>query len=158
MKILSIDPASLNGVHGWAYFHNSKLIKSGSYNFKGKNEAKIDKLISDMLEALKPDVLAVELQFLKNNVQTLIKLVEGRMYYQINAVKRNIKIELIEASKWQSTMLGKTKPRDTVKKLSVLRVKGVYKKIASEDEADAINLGEYYLNNLKIGGKHEIFD
>ena len=83
------------------------------------------------------------------NVQSMIKTIEGRMLYEAVALARDVKIIRVLPSEWQGQMLGRTKPRKTVKKLSIMRILGVYKQEVSEDEADAINLGEYYLNNLK---------
>ena len=153
MKLLSIDPAGLtkhSGFHGYAIFDNGKLISSGIVDFRKMSELEQIKKMGDLIFDNKIEIMVIEHQFKGCNVQSMIRVIEGRRTWEVLAISQNCKKVRYQPSDWQSAMLGRTKPRDTVKKLSVLRVKGVYKKLVGSDEADAINIGEYYLK--KLGG------
>ena len=154
MKLLSIDPAGLtkhSGFHGYAIFNKGKLVYVDAIDFSKMSEAEqINKIQQVFIRNKGIDVVAIENQFQGLNPQTLMRLVEGRRTWEIEGIKNRCKIARIEPSKWQKAMLGKTKPRQLLKQLSVMRVKGVYKIDVNPDEADAINLGEYYLNKMRL--------
>ena len=149
--ILSIDPASIkNGTPAYAYFNNGKLIEYAELK-KEKSETLtiFSRKIFKILSRISPNLVLIEGQYLGKNAQSLIKVVEGRMLWEASAYMQAIKIIQIMPAVWQSRRLGNIRMgRKRLKELSILRAKSEFKinEKVSDNVADAINIGAYYLD------------
>ncbi|MCK9568532.1 hypothetical protein M0R72_06295 [Candidatus Pacearchaeota archaeon] len=99
--------------------------------------------------------VVIESVYLKMNVATAMRLTEVATTCAVLAQIRNPGAEVfkIAASAWQARQLRvghKTKRVDR-KRLSILVAREIARRDVTEDEADAINLGDYF---IRYGGIH----
>lgn len=142
---MAIDPSSKN--IGWSHWERKKYVKSGVLMFSNFSEAV--QCCSDLLDGFSLlDVLVVEAQYYHVNVKTLSVLTAFATIFKVlvNLRREEITINDVPPATWQAKMLGGGNiKRDERKKLSKARAMTTSgKEWLGDDEADAINLGEYF--------------
>lgn len=128
------------------------IFKDGRYYSAIKTETSIKEAVK-IFDKYQPFILAIETQYSRFNIKTLIQLVEVRsMVETIARLDKTLGIYKIGASTWQKEVLNvppKTK-RDDRKKMSVESAsKYIDNTLMDNDIADAINIGRYVLDNYE---------
>lgn len=128
------------------------IFKDGEYKTSIKTKTDIKEVIK-IFDKYQPFILAIETQYSRFNIKTLIQLVEVRsMVETIARLDKTLGIYRIGASTWQKAVLDippKTK-REQRKKISVESASKYIKgELTDNDIADAINIGRYVLDNYE---------
>ena len=160
--LLSLDTSSTRT--GWAFFIGAKYNCSGVIDFTSKDAKKLssDNRIKEMclsiyelIKKYHPDTIVIEKLTVSRNMVTVrvLSKIIGTVYSY--AIQNNIKYFEIEASQWRAAlnMQKRGRKRDEYKKLSVQYAQRVAEKKITDDEADAICIGESFLrtNNVYMG-------
>jgi len=129
------------------------IFKKGEYQKSIKVENSILDVM-DVFDDYDPFILAIETQYSKFNIKTLIQLVEVRaMVETIATISTYAKgIYRVPASAWQKDILKippRTK-REERKRISLEEArKFINDNLNDKDIADAINIGRYVLKNFR---------
>lgn len=130
-------------------FDGGKYIESGVIRFKNFRDAVV------MCRGLITqnggiEYLVVEDTYFSKNIVTLKKIVTYSAIMKVlSAVYcRDVKMRDVSPQSWQSKQLGASSKMDRKerKRLSILRAGEMSGKELLDDEADAINMGEYFVN------------
>jgi len=164
--LLSLDTSSTKT--GWAIFKNGIYKESGVLDWSHVKETE-DRLllmyidIIQHIDKYEPDILVIEKDVVgsgkKQNmstINTLVKLIGGVWAYCIllnmdtpmNFQTGEFNIFYIEytPSEWRSLVGITARKRDDCKAASIKRIKDVYNLNVDDNEADAINIGDAYIN------------
>lgn len=161
MNILSFDQSSAKT--GYAYFENNDLIQYGLIDCSSNKKNKEDnhtgleammKEIGDTITHFHPDIVIMEDTIMQSNAVTLKKLakLQGMIIYKCYI--DNIKLEVSFPAHWRKelgmsqTKDGKKLKRPQLKQLALNYVKDTFEIDVSEDVADAICIGEAYINEI----------
>lgn len=135
---------------GYAIFNNGELIKHGAVTFSGEMDRRLLKLrnwVKEMLNQYPGAEIAIEdiqLQNLRGDigVTTYKKLawVQGALISLFAELK--VPYQVVAPATWRNLCGIKGTARDIQKKGAQKRVSAIYSIIATEDEADAICLGD----------------
>lgn len=162
-RVVALDTST--NVTGWALYVNGKYSRSGSidvHKIKDSKRRTIDMCfhITALLSQLKPDDVVIEELPSARNMKTVRALsrIIGAVFY--HCVNKNITYQEMSCAVWRSVVGIDNRNRDNAKLMSVNRVKQIYFKSVTDDEADAINIGEAYcvinglaeLKEMKIYG------
>ena len=148
MKVLALDQSSK--ITGYAIFEDEKLINYGHFTCAqtdlGLRLLNIRKNIQNLIEQNNIQQLIIEDIQLQgnvvNNVATFKTLAEVRGVIYELAAEMDIKIESVYASTWKSSLGIKS----SVRKDCQLKINKLFNIVPTEDEADAICIGQYYVN------------
>ena len=162
MTILSLDTSSTST--GWAFFVDNIYNQSGVIDLTTKENKKlpsddrIEKMCLNIFNLIKrydPDTVVIEKLTVSRNmvtVRVLAKII-GTVYAY--ALQNKIRYVELEASQWRASlhMQKRGRKRDEYKKLSIQYAKSVANKDVTDDEADAICIGQGFLrmNNVYMG-------
>ena len=150
-KILALDQATR--CTGWAVFSNNRLIEYGRIETEDPDmgirlnyiRQQVENLIKkyDINEVIMEDIQ------LQENVQTFKALAEvfGVIYELITSLK--LPVSAVLASTWKSSLGIKGKDRPAQKRNAQQWVINNYNLKPTQDECDAICIGEYYIRNKK---------
>jgi len=155
MKILSLDQSTSNV--GWSFYDGNILIDYGVKNFEKIDGDADDKIfaikqyIIDLINKNKPEVFILENVQFQKNPKVLITL-SKLLGVLINLFIENNYIYLVvEPTKWKSSCGIKLREKRKVQKEQTIKfIKNLYEIDVSEDEADAIGIGYYIINNIKF--------
>lgn len=146
-RVLALDTSTK--VTGWALFIDGKYKRSGSIDMhkikdSGKRSKDMCFNIAALISQSKADEVVIEELPSKRNMKTVRALsrIIGAVFY--HCVSKNIKYEEISCAVWRPIVGIDNGNRDNAKLMSINRVKKVYFKSVTDDEADAINIGEAY--------------
>ena len=169
-KLLALDQASRTT--GWAYFEDSELKQFGKFTADqediGERLFYIKNQVNNLISKYEIDELVFEdIQFQKSvngvsvpeNVKTFkaLAMVFGIVYEL--AVELKLPRTAVLASVWKSKLGIKGTRRPDQKKDAQRFVQETYNKKCSQDEADAICIGTYIVNNnIKIEEDHDWSD
>lgn len=149
MKILALDQSSK--ISGWAIFDNGKLAEFGKWSFNDDNVGiRLMKLRSACRELIRSrgieQVVMEDIQ-LQDNVQLFKTLAEvfGVIYELVTELK--LPITAVLASSWKSTLGIKGKQRAEQKRNAQAYIVATYGIKPTQDECDAICIGEHFLKN-----------
>lgn len=151
MRVLAIDP-SINKT-GWAVVEDGQVITYGTIKTTAKQE-NLDRIIYiarelKMIFASKECEFAVieKLLVFRGNSAKTIEVLMG-LYYYINCEfrKRNWLVVEVAPTTWKKHCKIEGKKRAEQKMNSIKHVKKLHKLKVTDDEADAICLGEYGCN------------
>ena len=156
-RVLALDDAT--HTTGWAIFDDNDLIKYGIYqvNFSTEVEriSNIKNWLINIVAIWKPDIVIIEDIQLQERENTTGDNCENLTTYKVLAhlqgVLQNILFELkipfetVYSSVWRKACNIKGKYRADKKKSAQLKVKEWYDINTTNDEADAICLGYYYI-------------
>ena len=152
ITILAFDQAS--SVTGWAVFSDKRLIGHGVIKVKAYHTTPDERImemfrkIRETMELFEPDTVVIEDIAKQKNVYSLIRL--ARVQGAIIEMCREMGIatlDIVRPSTWRETLhfkQGRTE-RKELKRQAKAFVNDKYGMTVSEDEADAICIGEYYM-------------
>lgn len=162
-RIIALDAAT--NITGFAIFDDGELVSYGTYKTKPENptEARINevkKWLQTAIDNWEPDFVGVEqiqLQFF-NKTQAQVEL------YRVLANLQGVIIDtlfeacidhdLVYATQWRKYCnVGDGSGRENKKKQAQMKVKDWYKQDCTQDEADAICIGKYFVHILKNNKK-----
>jgi len=152
-KILNLDQSTK--ITGYSIFNNNNLDTYGllEANEKEKNPIERMKEMNDkiiaLIENVKPDYIVFEQVQFQNNYGTFQQLSQLQGIIMAYLFKINIGFNLIEPTAWKSCCCIKGRKRVEQKLNTQKFVKEKYGFDVSEDEADAIGIGYWSMNNLK---------
>ena len=154
-KILALDQATR--ISGYAIFEDKKLIHYGKIVTEdsdiGIRLNKIRNEVKNLIQQYEITEVVIEDIQLQENVQTFKALAEvfGVIYELVTSL--GLPIEAILSTVWKSYLKIKGRTRPEQKRSAQDWVINTYKIKPTQDECDAICIGEYYVNN-----KTESFD
>lgn len=160
-RVLSLDQATKTS--GWAVFDNESLVKYGIFKAKDKDTnyriEEIKNYLINMIDFWQPDKVVLEdiqlQQFgpkSSNNIEgvTTFKSLAHLQGVLINTLlENNISFEVVHTAVWRECCGVKGKSRTDKKKSAQLIVKDIYNIEVSQDEADAICIGQYATQKVK---------
>ena len=164
--LLSLDTSSTKT--GWAIFGNGIYEESGVLDWSHVKETE-DRLlimyidIIQLINKYEPDILVIEKDIVgsgkrqnMSTINTLVKLIGGVWAYCIqlnmdtpmNLLAGEFNIFYVEytPSEWRSLVGITARKREDCKAASIKRIKDIYNIDVDDNEADAINIGEAYIN------------
>ena len=158
-RILALDAATI--ITGYAIFDNGELINYGTYKVD-KNlstEERINEIKKWLTAALKewqPDFVGLEniqlQQFGKGQFQVeMYRVLANLQGVLIDTIfEACIDHDLVYSSTWRNYCnVGDDKGRENKKKAAQDKVKLWYNQDCTQDEADAICIGKYFVGQLK---------
>ena len=166
VTLLSLDTSSTKT--GWAVFKNGIYKESGVLDWSHikETEDRLQIMYIDIIQHIQkyePDILVIEKDIVgsgkrqnMSTINTLVKLIGGVWAYcvQLNMdTPMNLPTgefvifykEYIP-SEWRKLVEINARKRDDCKAASIKRIKDKYNLIVDDNEADAINIGEAYIN------------
>ena len=156
--IIALDQSTQ--LTGYAIFQDKDLIAHGVFSPSGDYEHRIVKLrqwLLDKLEPLKPNVEVyfedIQLQDLGGGsigVTTFKKLAHVQGALIITCIEEDIPYTIVPAATWRKTCGIKGRVRSEYKPAAQTHVLEKYGIQATEDEADAICIGEYGVKNFSL--------
>ena len=167
VTLLSLDTSSTKT--GWAVFKNGIYKESGVLDWshiKDNTEDRLQIMYIDIIQHIQkyePDILVIEKDIVgsgkrqnMSTINTLVKLIGGIWAYcvQLNmSTPMNLPtgefiIFYVEytPSEWRSLVGINARKRDDCKTASIKLIKDMYGKDVDDNEADAINIGQAYIN------------
>ena len=156
--IIALDQSTQ--VTGYAIFQDKDLIAHGVFSPSGDYEHRIVKLrqwLLDKLEPLKPNVEVyfedIQLQDLGRGnigVTTFKKLAHVQGALIVTCIEEDIPYTIVPAATWRHTCGVKGRVRSEYKPAAQAHVLEKYGIQATEDEADAICIGEHGVKNFSL--------
>lgn len=154
IKILCLDQATKTS--GYSVFENKKLITYGILQANENEKNPIERMkqmqdrINELIDKIKPSFIVFEdIQF-QQNYGTFKQLAQLQGILMAKLFKLDIGFQIIEPSAWKSFCGIKGRKREEQKRNTQAFVKSIYKVSVSEDEADAIGIGFWAINNIKV--------
>lgn len=158
-RILALDAAT--GITGYAIYDNEKLINYGIYN--SKKDEDTEKRINDvkewllfMIDKWQPDFVGLENIQLQSFGQGQYQVELYRVLANLQGVllntlyNKNIDHDLVYPASWRNFCdVGDNKGRENKKKAAQEKVRQWYNVECTQDEADAICIGKYFVNKQK---------
>lgn len=164
--LLSLDTSSTKT--GWAIFGNGIYEESGVLDWSHVKETE-DRLlimyidIIQLINKYEPDILIIEKDIVgsgkrqnMSTINTLVKLIGGVWAYCVqlnmdtpmNFQTGEFNVYYVEytPSEWRSLVGITARKRDDCKAASIKRIKDIYNLNVDDNEADAINIGQAYIN------------
>lgn len=157
MKIIAFDQSTkITGVSIW---ENSNLCSHHILTSNIKENNPIARMwvmrdkIAEMLDKENPDYVVIEaVQFQRNyNTYSQLSQLQGVIFSVL--FDRNLPFRIIEATAWKKHCGIKGQKRAEQKAATIQMVKDTFNIKVSEDEADAIGIGLWAINNICIQGE-----
>ena len=149
--MLSLDISSVST--GWAIFENGKYVKSGTLTASGTAENHVPHMMTDidiLLSHSCPDICVIEetilSRFNPKTFRTLTMILGAAMY-----ICKKLETEFITLtpSEWRKLISAEKKPRkrEELKAWDLAKAAELFgKEFETDDEADAVLIGQAYLN------------
>jgi Holliday junction resolvasome RuvABC endonuclease subunit len=156
MIYLAIDQSS--NVSGYSVWQNKELIEWGKVQFEGEFITRIIELKNWMFSKIEEyeeeevEVVIEEIQE-QANAQTFKKLAMLQGALLVFLEEADIKYHLVYASQWKSAANIKGKNRTEQKQNTQQYVLQKFGKKVTQDEADAICMGEYISYKIQNWGR-----
>ncbi|NBW19482.1 MAG: hypothetical protein EBR82_67055 [Caulobacteraceae bacterium] len=156
---LALDQSS--NITGYSVWQDSELIEYGKIKFEGEfiqrvvelNFWMIDKIKEAEQEGQDIQVVIEEIQE-QSNMQTYKKLAMLQGVLLAELYKRKIGVHLVYAASWKSSCGIKGRSRIEQKNSAQQHVREKYGYEVTQDEADAICLGEHISSKIQNWGRH----
>lgn len=155
-RILALDQASITS--GWSLFEDGNLIQYGNWTSNGKHHTERVSLtkcwVASLIETTCPDFICLEDIQLQRNfkgeeaVVTYKKLAALQGVLSNYIYEKKIPFEVIPSSTWRAAAEIKGKTRSDKKRNAQLKIKKLYDISVTQDEADAILIGECIAKKL----------
>lgn len=158
-RILALDAAT--NITGYSVYDNGELVGFGTYKTNDKNDVteRINELKYWLITVIKewqPDFIGLEniqLQTYGNNgqqVELYRKLANAQGVLVDTCFEEKVPWDLVYASQWRKYCnVGEgASGRENKKKLAQEKVKLWYNQDCTQDEADAICIGKYFVGKL----------
>lgn len=148
-RILALDQASK--VTGWAVFEDGALIKFGKFSKDHPDmQKRLDSIKKEIQKLIQEyDISKIYYEDIQlqssvgNNVQTFKVLAYVQATVLLAAQELNLPTEVISSNTWKSHIKIKARKRPEQKREAQQYVTEKYNIKATQDESDAICLGEY---------------
>ena len=156
MIYLSIDQSS--NISGYSVWHNKELIEWGKVKFEGEFLTRVIELKFWMLSKIKEfkeqvvEVVIEEIQE-QANAQTFKKLAMLQGVLLVALIEINVKYHLVYSSQWKSAAGIKGQNRTEQKQNTQKYVLEKFNQKVTQDEADAICMGEYISSTVENWGR-----
>ena len=155
-NLLGLDTSTSST--GWSLFVNGKYQESGVVDLKIKNSAERMKQmvieINKLIEHYSPTAIAIETPVVVRNpqVQRMLTMVFGAVY--TICILNDIEFQEIRPAEWRFLVDSGKKPRkrEELKEWSKQKVKELFDKDVTDDESDAILIGQAFFNLLENHG------
>lgn len=155
-RILALDQASITS--GYAIFDDDKLVSYGKWSSNGTHSteriSQTKSWIACMIEKWKPDLVVLEdIQLQKfgedgqEGVITFKKLAALQGVLKNYCFESGIIYKIVSPSTWRAHSGIKGKLRTDKKRNAQLKVKKLYDISVSQDEADAVLIGAWAVND-----------
>ena len=150
-RTLALDQSSK--ITGWAIFQDGKLEKYGKWSFNDENLGarlvKIRNAFIKIVQEEKIEQVVIEDIQMQENVLLFKALAEVFGVIYEAAIELNLPIEAVLASSWKSTLNIKGHQRAEQKRNAQLYVTNTYNVKPTQDECDAICIGDHYFTKKK---------
>lgn len=153
MRILALDQASR--ISGYSIFVDGILLESGKIVTEqdqiGQRLHTLKVKVIQLIQSYNIDTLVIEDIQLQstvgNNVKTYKVLAEVFGVMEELAADLKLKLEIVHSQTWKSGLGIKGANRPAQKKNAQLYVEQTFNKKVSQDECDAICIGQYFSNS-----------
>ena len=159
-RIIALDPATV--ITGYAIFDDGQLVSYGTYKVDKQKSTEqrineVKKWLKQMIDEAEPDFIGLEniqLQSFGNGNNFQIEIYRALANLQgvlIDTIfQACIDHDLVYASQWRKYCdVGDGRGRENKKKQAQDKVKVWYEQDCTQDEADAICIGKYFVHVLK---------
>lgn len=153
IKILNFDQSTKKT--GYSIYVDNKLDSYGTLDSNPNEKNPIERmkeqydLMKKLIKKIKPDFVVLENTQFQNNYGTFQQLSQMQGVLMALLFERNIGFEIIEPTKWKSFSKVKGRKRVEQKASAIQIIKDTYGLEVTEDEADAILIGNWSTNNIK---------
>ena len=158
-RIVAIDNATENV--GVSVFDNEKLVFYHLYKYEGSTISRMVKnrqfLEQVIIEQWQPDLIVVEDIQYQNNILTFKTLAMLLGSSLVSCASKQIKTETVMSKVWRAHFMLNGKGRIEEKKQAIDKVKLMYGIDVNDDVAEAILLGKYAVDNLRIKATKQLF-
>jgi len=152
IKILAIDQSTK--ITGYSIWEDKKLINYGIIEVDHNEKNPMERMcqmyfsIKNLIDEIKPDFVGFEgIQFQRNyQTYSLLSQLQGLILSIL--FERNMAFLYLEPTKWKAYCKIKGRKRAEQKANTIQMVKDKFSIEVSEDEADAIGIGIWCVNNL----------
>lgn len=157
-KLISLDTSSSST--GWSYFEDGRYVESGIINLKHIKDTqnRIRQMvieINELIDHYSPACVVIETPVVVRNplVQRILTMIFGSVYSM--CVIKNITWAELRPTEWRKYIDSGKKPRkrDELKEWSIHKVFELFNKDVTDDESDAILIGQAYINMWNAGGE-----
>lgn len=147
MVVLAIDPSTVST--GWCIYDTDQddFLEYGC--IKPKSEDAISRIIvtdtkiKELIRLWKPEIVLVEDLAVTRNAMIVKKLAGLQIMIEVACKRSQIICVPVRPTQWRSVIGIKGRNRKEQKANAIQYVKEKYKEVVTEDEADAICIGEY---------------
>lgn len=154
IKIICLDQSTK--ITGYSIWDNKQLVDYGTLESNPKEKNPIERmkqqydLIKKLFEDKNPDYIVIEDTQFQNNYKTYSQLsnLQGVIFSIL--FERNKPFTIIEPSAWKKFCSIKGRKRVEQKASTIQMVKEKFGLDISEDEADAIGIGIWAINKIKV--------
>ena len=155
-RILAFDQATI--ISGWSVFDNNELVRYGFKDSNGGNSveriSKTKQWVASMIQQWRPDIVVfedIQLQSINGNeaVMTYKKLAHLQGVLENYCYESRIPFKVVPPATWRSANKIKSRNRTDQKKNAQILVKQLYDVNVSQDEADAILIGRWAVEESK---------
>lgn len=160
MKILALDQATITSGYAIYDYKNKKLVDSGLIKAEKKlpiNErikVIVEKVLS-IIDKEKIEAVCYEQIPKIKGVTTAIKLAKLAGAIEYILTNKNMLYAEINVNSHKKQFGITSRKRDEQKAEAIKIVKMLYKKEVTDDEADAISIGNYFVNNIVVEVQNE---
>ena len=158
-RVVAIDNATANV--GISVFDDDKLIYYHLYHYEGDTIARMvnnRRFIEEVIIAQwQPDLIVVEDIQYQNNVMTFKTLAMLLGSSLVSCAAKEVKTEVVMSKVWRAHFMLNGKGRIEEKKQAIEKVKLMYGLTVNDDVAEAILLGKYAVDTLKINKVKKLF-
>lgn len=152
IKILSFDQSTK--ITGYSLYNNSNLTHYGTFQSNPSEKNPIERmkqqydLINKYIKTINPDFVIFEDTQFQNNFSTFQQLSQMQGVLLSILFERNIGFLIIQPTAWKSFCGVKGRKRQQQKESAIQIVKNKFNLSVSEDEADAILIGFWAINEI----------
>ncbi len=152
IRILSFDQSTK--ITGYSLYDNSILVDYGTLQSNPKEENPIERMkqmydnIKQCLDKYNPHFVVFENVQFQKNYGTFQRLSQLQGLIMALLFERNIAFHYVEATAWRAFCGVKGKKRAEQKANAIQIVKDKFNLSVSDDEADAILIGNFAVNKL----------
>lgn len=151
-KILALDQATVNT--GWALISSEGVIEFGLIHADSKlpNEERLREMhsqIKRLIKKVKPSLVVMEAVQYQSNFATFGTLNNLQGVIMAEIFNNNLVFIIVPCSKWRSYCGIRGKRRIELKSNTRMYIADRYGIIASEDEADAIGIATWAIENIR---------
>ena len=147
-RILALDDSTT--ITGWAIFDDDQLIRYGKIQMTQSNPleriAATKQWMLSMIAKWKPNRVAIEDIQQQDNPQVFKVLAQLQGVLENALFENKYEFDVIHVASWRSFCEVKGRSRSDLKKNAQAKVKLWYDKTVTQDEADAICLGKFAVN------------